>query len=66
MDNQLIEEIENRNVSKSIKQSNPIVISGLGCRLPMSNNINEFADNLFNNIDMVTDDINEERWPKGK
>ena len=65
MNNQLIEEIEHRFVSKLVKQSDPIVISGLAGRFPMSNNINEFADNLFNNIDMVTDDVNEERWPKG-
>ena len=66
MNNQLIEEIEHRFVSKLVKQSDPIVISGLAGRLPMSNNMNEFSDNLFNNIDMVTNDMNEERWPRGK
>ena len=32
----------------------------------MSDNTDEFASNLFNNIDMITEDDKEERWPKCK
>ena len=62
---QLKEEIENRNVSKLIKQCDDIVISGVGGRFPMSDNFDEFAKNLYDNVDMVTEDDNNERWPKG-
>jgi fatty acid synthase, animal type len=37
-----------------------IVVSGISGRFPNSNNINEFAYNLFNKIDMTDDD--ESRW----
>lgn len=40
-----------------------IVVSGISGRLPESSNIDEFKDNLFNGIDMVTDD--QRRWPAG-
>ena len=63
---QLKEEIENRNVSKLIKQCDDIVISGIGCRLPMSDSCDEFAKNLYDNVYMNTEDDNNERWPKGK
>ena len=38
------------------RQSNrdDIVISGISGKLPESENIQEFADNLFNGVDMVT------------
>lgn len=42
---------------------NDIVISGFSGRLPESSNIDEFKRNLFEGIDMVTDD--ERRWPSG-
>lgn len=60
------QKVEQRNITKLLKQSEEIVISGLGCRFPMSNNYDEFANNLFNNIDMITEDNNEERWSKCK
>lgn len=41
-----------------------IVISGIGGRFPQSDNIDELAANLLNNIDMVTQD--NSRWPIGK
>ena len=41
-----------------------IVISGLSGRLPESNNIEEFKDQLFAGVDLITDD--ERRWPSGK
>jgi len=41
-----------------------IVISGISGRLPESNSIAEFRENLFAGIDLVTDD--DRRWPAGK
>ena len=41
-----------------------MVISGISCRLPDSDNMEEFRSNLMNNIDMVTDE--SRRWKKGK
>ena len=43
--------------------SEPIVISGMSGRLPESDTIDEFAQNLYNNVDMVTED--DRRWPTG-
>jgi fatty acid synthase, animal type len=37
-----------------------IVISGIAGRFPNSNNVADFAHNLYNKIDMVDDD--EKRW----
>lgn len=37
-----------------------IVISGISGRFPSSNNMHDFAHNLYNKIDMVDDD--ERRW----
>ena len=66
MSDQLINENQRINISDLLKQNEDIVISGIGGRFPMSNTTDEFAENLFNNIDMVTEDDNEERWPKCK
>lgn len=41
-----------------------VVISGISGRLPESDSIEEFKKNLFDGVDMVTDD--ERRWPDGK
>lgn len=40
-----------------------LVISGISCRLPESENMEEFSDNLFNGVDMITDD--GRRWSPG-
>ena len=40
-----------------------IVITGMSGRFPESDSTDEFAVNLYNNVDMVTED--ERRWPKG-
>ncbi|KAL4648124.1 fatty acid synthase [Arapaima gigas] len=40
-----------------------IVIAGISGRLPESGNLQEFWDNLFNGIDMVTED--DRRWKPG-
>ena len=65
MDNQINKENQQIILSQILKQTEDIVISGVGGRFPVSNNIDEFANNLFNKIDMITEDVNEERWPKG-
>ena len=41
-----------------------IVISGIGGRYPESDSLDEFRDNLFNNVDMISGD--DRRWPTGK
>lgn len=43
-----------------VKMEDEIVISGVSGRFPNSNNMAEFAQNLYNKIDMVDDD--ERRW----
>lgn len=40
-----------------------IVITGISGRLPESNSIEEFKQQLFDGVDLVTDD--ERRWPAG-
>lgn len=47
----------------SHSQAEDIVISGLSGRFPESNNVEEFKQQLFDGIDMITDD--ERRWPAG-
>ena len=66
MNDQLINNIQQGQLSKILKEGEDIVISGLGGRFPMSNSIDELSKNLFDNIDMITEDDNEERWPKCK
>ena len=41
-----------------------VVISGISCRLPESENIQEFRDNLMNGVDMITED--DRRWKPGR
>lgn len=41
-----------------------IVISGISGRLPQSDNMEEFEENLYSGTDMVTE--GDERWPIGK
>ena len=41
-----------------------VVISGVACRLPQSDNIAEFRDHLMNGDDMVTE--NDSRFEPGK
>ena len=40
-----------------------IVISGISGRFPESDSVDELAENLLNNVDMITED--ERRWPIG-
>ena len=48
--------------SNSLGQQD-VVISGISCRLPESDNMAEYRDNLINGVDMVTDD--SRRWKPG-
>ena len=57
------QQIEQRNISKLLKNSEDVVISGMGGRFPLSNSIDELAQNLYNNVDMIIPDDNNERWP---
>lgn len=41
-----------------------IVISGISGRFPSSDSVEEFKQNLYNGVDMVTAD--DSRWPVGK
>lgn len=41
-----------------------IVIAGISGRLPESDNLQEFWENLFNGVDMVTED--DRRWKPGE
>ena len=66
MDSEVRQRIEQRKISQLLKESEDIVISGMGGRFPLSNSVDEFANNLYNNVDMITPDDNEERWPKSK
>ena len=66
MDSKVIQRIEKRKITKLVKESEEIVISGMGGRFPLSNSTDQFSQNLYNNVDMITPDDNEERWPKRK
>lgn len=44
--------------------SDPIAITGMSGRFPLSENIEEFSSNLYNAVDMTTSD--NERYPHGK
>ena len=41
-----------------------VVISGIGGRYPESDSLDEFRDNLYNNVDMISGD--DRRWPVGE
>ena len=41
-----------------------IVISGMSGRFPESDSTDEFAQNLYNGVDMLTSDTR--RWPTGE
>ena len=46
------------------KKKHDVVISGATGRFPASGDLEEFKENLFNSVDMVTED--DARWPVGK
>ena len=45
------------------EMNDEIVISGIAGRFPESDSIDELRDNLYNHVDMITED--ERRWPLG-
>ena len=49
--------------SNSDKHPNDVVISGVSCRLPESDSVEEFWQHLINGEDMVTED--DRRWKPG-
>ncbi|OTF78648.1 fatty acid synthase-like protein, partial [Euroglyphus maynei] len=51
-----------KNIRKN-DDDNDIVISGISGRFPESENIDELKENLYNHVDMVTED--DRRWPVG-
>ncbi|XP_061081570.1 fatty acid synthase isoform X1 [Conger conger] len=50
-------------LAKHQRNMEEIVIAGISGRLPESNNLEEFWENLFNGVDMVTED--DRRWKPG-
>lgn len=51
-------------MSSTQPSSGDIVISGISGRFPSSDSIQEFKDNLYHGVDMVTADST--RWPIGE
>ena len=45
-------------------EGDAVVISGISCRLPQSDNMQELWENLIAGVDMVTED--DSRWPPGE
>lgn len=64
MDDHLNSENKQKNMSNFIIECEDIIMSGIGGRFPMSDNCDQFAKNLYDNVDMITEDDNNERWPK--
>ena len=50
--------------SSTVQDDDDLVISGVSCRLPESDNMQELWDNLMAGVDMVTED--DRRWPPGQ
>ncbi len=52
------------DISTLLKEGEEIVISGIGGRFPESDTVDEFAQNLYNKVDMIT--VDDRRWPTGQ
>ncbi len=52
------------DISSLLKKNEDIVISGMSGRFPESDTVNEFAQNLYNKMDMIVED--DRRWPTGQ
>lgn len=50
--------------TKMVHKVDEIVVTGVSCRLPESDNIEEFKENLMKKLDMITED--DRRWTPGK
>lgn len=51
------------DLKKFIAENEEIVISGMSGRFPESDNTEEFASNLYNNVNMFS--VDDRRWPTG-
>ncbi len=51
-------------ISSVLKEGEDVVISGMSGRFPESDSVDEFAQNLYNKVDMIVDD--DRRWPTGQ
>jgi fatty acid synthase len=56
--------MKEKNIELLLKQGEEVVISGMSGRFPESENTDEFAKNLYNKVDMITED--DRRWPTGE
>ena len=51
-------------IAGSARGLEAVVVSGMSGRFPESANVEEFAHNLYNGVDMVSE--NDHRWTPGK
>ena len=51
------------NSAPKVNSNDEIVISGIAGRFPDSDNVKHFQENLFNKVDLVSDD--DRRWKLG-
>jgi fatty acid synthase len=51
------------DMTSLLRDGEEIVISGIGGRFPESDTVDEFAQNLYNKVNMVT--VDDRRWPTG-
>ncbi len=51
-------------IDSILKSNESIVISGISGRFPESDSVDEFAKNLYENVDMAV--VDNRRWPTGK
>jgi hypothetical protein len=56
--------MRSKRIASFLKEGEDIVISGISGRFPESDSVDEFAQNLYNKVDMITQD--DRRWPTGK
>jgi fatty acid synthase len=55
--------MKEKNIELLVKEGEEVVISGMSGRFPESDSTDEFAKNLYNKVDMITED--DRRWPTG-
>jgi hypothetical protein len=55
---------EETRIAALLKEGEDIVISGISGRFPESDTVDEFAQNLYNKVDMIVGD--DRRWPTGQ
>lgn len=61
----IVDEIHHHQQQKPVNytRTEDIVITGVSGKFPESESVEEFAQNLYNGVDMVTEE--ERRWPNG-